>query len=340
MVGAAPPALKKLKTTPRVRPSVTLACNPSSSGSTGLTRYLGETTLSFDEDEAAGDVGGVASFPTTQSGMAKTEALEDDRGSGSLAASTQIMANNLFESKSAEEEGGMKCASITQSKAGWTEAEDQMVLLAVRTYGTQWNAVSSQLAGRTADAVRPPYIAQYACYSRRLYTLMRLGQPCEQVRNRWHRLQKRGLSEPSEDSAPCRQLLAAAAVAGGVPSKDQRGLSVASNEGVSCTTAFPVSRAAQSEMTKPNSPPSPKALEPPQLGKVVEKQGGALGAPPQGSRKEVLCLTGSDHGRARWMAYEDELIQDGVKRWGCKWRQIALLLPGRSDSSIRCSMCP
>lgn len=159
MVGAAPPALKKLKTTPRVRPSVTLACNPSSSGSTGLTRYLGETTLSFDEDEAAGDVGGVASFPTTQSGMVQTEALEDDRGSGSLAASTQIMANNLFESKSAEEEGGVKCASITQSKAGWTEAEDQMVLLAVRTYGTQWNAVSSQLAGRTADAVRPPYLA-------------------------------------------------------------------------------------------------------------------------------------------------------------------------------------
>lgn len=120
-----------------------------------------------------------------------------------------------------------------------------------------------------------------------------------------------------------------------MPSKDQRGLSVASTEGVSCTTAFPVHRAAQSEMTKPNSPPSPKALEPAQLGKVVEKQGGALGAPPQGSRKEVLCLTGSDHGRARWMAYEDEVIQDGVKRWGCKWRQIALLLPGRSDSSIR-----
>ena len=30
-----------------------------------------------------------------------------------------------------------------------------------------------------------------------------------------------------------------------------------------------------------------------------------------------------------------QVIQEGVERWGCKWRQIAALLPGRSDSSIR-----
>eukprot|EP00308_Calcidiscus_leptoporus_P004731 CAMPEP_0119358786 /NCGR_PEP_ID=MMETSP1334-20130426/6875_1 /TAXON_ID=127549 /ORGANISM="Calcidiscus leptoporus, Strain RCC1130" /LENGTH=507 /DNA_ID=CAMNT_0007373339 /DNA_START=90 /DNA_END=1613 /DNA_ORIENTATION=- len=50
---------------------------------------------------------------------------------------------------------------------------------------------------------------------------------------------------------------------------------------------------------------------------------------------ENACIKGSDHGRAMWTAYEDALIEEGVRRFGCKWRQIAGLLPGRSDSSVR-----
>ena len=42
--------------------------------------------------------------------------------------------------------------------------------------------------------------------------------------------------------------------------------------------------------------------------------------------------TGSAHGRSMWTAEEDGLIEEGVRRFGCKWRQIATALPGRSDS--------
>jgi len=47
------------------------------------------------------------------------------------------------------------------------------------------------------------------------------------------------------------------------------------------------------------------------------------------------CIKGSDHGRAMWTSQEDTLIEEGVRRFGCKWRQIAASLPGRSDSSVR-----
>jgi hypothetical protein len=49
----------------------------------------------------------------------------------------------------------------------------------------------------------------------------------------------------------------------------------------------------------------------------------------------VVAVSGADHGRARWSAEEDAAIEQGVRRFGCRWRQIAQTLPGRSDSSIR-----
>jgi len=42
-----------------------------------------------------------------------------------------------------------------------------------------------------------------------------------------------------------------------------------------------------------------------------------------------------DHSRSVWSAQEDDIIREGVRRVGCKWRQIAAMLPDRSDSSIR-----
>ena len=45
---------------------------------------------------------------------------------------------------------------------------------------------------------------------------------------------------------------------------------------------------------------------------------------------------GSAHGRSMWTAEEDRLINEGVCRFGPKWRQIATaFMPSRSDSSIR-----
>ncbi|KAL1504948.1 hypothetical protein AB1Y20_008715 [Prymnesium parvum] len=259
MGGAVPPSLKKMKTAPScVGKPAPYALEASSSpecarpGSTGLTRYIGETSLSFSDD------------------------------------------------KGTEDEETLKIASSSQSKAGWTEAEDKVVLLAVRTFGTQWNAVSGQLVGRTADAVR----------------------------NRWHRLQKRGHSElvgeSAEDAAACRQLLAAAMMATTLvsPPEGQRSTSAPSARDPSSASSYTTPPETEGKA----SPPSDRAP-------LTQGGGSCLLALP--TSNEVICLTGSDHGRARWTAHEDQVIQDGVKRWGCKWRQIAALLPGRSDSSIR-----
>ena len=38
---------------------------------------------------------------------------------------------------------------------------------------------------------------------------------------------------------------------------------------------------------------------------------------------------------AMWKPEEDELIEEGVRRFGLKWRKVASALPGRTDSSVR-----
>ena len=45
-----------------------------------------------------------------------------------------------------------------------------------------------------------------------------------------------------------------------------------------------------------------------------------------------MAVTGATAAALRWSAEEDRLIEEGVRRFGCKWRQIATALPGRSDS--------
>lgn len=57
--------------------------------------------------------------------------------------------------------------------------------------------------------------------------------------------------------------------------------------------------------------------------------------PPPLVERINTCIKGADHGRAMWSPGEDALIEDGVRRFGCRWRQIAAALPGRSDSSVR-----
>merc|ERR1719247_563651 len=39
--------------------------------------------------------------------------------------------------------------------------------------------------------------------------------------------------------------------------------------------------------------------------------------------------------RKEWAVAEDELILECVRHLGCKWRQIASMLPGRSDDAVR-----
>lgn len=45
--------------------------------------------------------------------------------------------------------------------------------------------------------------------------------------------------------------------------------------------------------------------------------------------------TSSIHSRSVWTAEEDQIVCEGLQSFGCKWRRIAAMLPGRSDSSVR-----
>ena len=62
---------------------------------------------------------------------------------------------------------------------------------------------------------------------------------------------------------------------------------------------------------------------------------GSLG-PQHGALTEARptrCIRGSEHGRAKWSAEEDALIEQAHSLHGGQWRRIAAQLPGRSDSS-------
>ena len=63
-----------------------------------------------------------------------------------------------------------------------------------------------------------------------------------------------------------------------------------------------------------------------------------------GTRMECVPLSGWANGaaaaaslnnRKEWAMREDQLIWRGVQQIGCKWQQIAAMLPGRSDDAVR-----
>jgi len=70
----------------------------------------------------------------------------------------------------------------------------------------------------------------------------------------------------------------------------------------------------------------------------LQKSSGAFGVMDDDCVSDVSSedrKIGSAHGRSVWTAEEDRVICEGVRSLGCKWRKIAALLPGRSDSSVR-----
>ena len=71
-------------------------------------------------------------------------------------------------------------------------------------------------------------------------------------------------------------------------------------------------------------PASPRTTTPPMVPPTAELAGVGLAA-------------GSRNGpeRKEWTTAEDEIIQSGVAKFGCKWRRIAEQLPGRSDRAVR-----
>jgi len=123
------------------------------------------------------------------------------------------------------------------------------------------------------------------------------GRTADAVRNRWHRLQKRS-------------------TIGGTPSGE------ALDHLVLCSSSW-CPEASEAGTAAPSAAAAYAAVRSRTLESLV------------GAGSSVVVVTGSDHGRSKWSAEEDETILEGVRRLGCRWREIAALLPGRSDSSIR-----
>lgn len=134
------------------------------------------------------------------------------------------------------------------------------------------------------------------------------------VRNRWHRLQR---SHPlAADTEECRSAI--------------DGLLIETGIDLAADLSLPPQPAAV-----PASPVREVWDEASSSWVDLAAPGGGLSPPATPPALQVV--RGSDHGRSSWTAEEDALIEAGVRRFGCKWREIAALdgLHNRSDSSVR-----
>ena len=67
------------------------------------------------------------------------------------------------------------------------------------------------------------------------------------------------------------------------------------------------------------------------LGPDADDGGGGGG----GGGSSGAATAASLNNRKEWAVHEDQLIWRGVQQIGCKWQQIAAMLPGRSDDAVR-----
>ena len=128
------------------------------------------------------------------------------------------------------------------------------------------------------------------------------GRTSDAVRNRFHRLQKSHFVTTEEGRSVVDGALAA-------------------------TGLLPAELLTGSHLPGVLTAPGVAAAAGPSLSSSsthVAGGGGARGG-------EATTVTGRSH----WTEEEDRTIADGVAKFGCKWRQIAALLPGRTDSSVR-----
>lgn len=175
-----------------------------------------------------------ASLLILQDDMQRVSTLKATSPAATSPAALPSDSENDSSSDVSEAKRQKKGTSAKVTNMAWSTEEDEAILDAVNRLGTQWPRIAEEVLGRTADGVR----------------------------NRWHRLRKRG--HMSNDAA------------------------------ISC---------AFEENLVPSIP--------------------------------AEVIKGAGHGRSMWEAKEDALIEEGVRRVGCKWRKVAEALPGRSDSSVR-----
>ena len=208
-------------------------------------------------------------------------------------------------------------------KVVWRNTEDLMILASVRKFGTQWPRIAEQLPGRTADAVttRPSHTQcmrvgptpppHAPCYSQPSTITKRNQEPATPV------------EFPQPAHARCVTTLLVAWQARNRWHRLQQTHTLGNGEEGGVNMASIGGALLASGVTLPVS-------------MMAEHQHGLAPGPEEHSEGSgVERKTGSAHGRSMWTEEEDQLIEEGVRRFGCKWRQIATALPGRSDSSIR-----
>ena len=240
-------------------------------------------------------------------------------------------------------------------KTRWKFVEDIVVLQMVQRVGNQWPLIASLLPGRTSDSVRnrwhrkcksllpaydapmrssvpvgtrPPTVVDSPLGTTPVVCMPQqpgASPPFEKC----SQIPKRSKWTPTEDKLILEGLPGQAAAA---PSMALMGVvSMPLGTGVSMPVggSVPVGVSAPMRSSVPVGTRPPTVVDSP-LGTTpvvcMPQQPGA--SPPFEKCSQIPK-------RSKWTPTEDKLILEGVETFGFQWRQVAALLPGRSDSSIR-----
>ena len=189
-------------------------------------------------------------------------------------------------------------------RMGWKPWEDTMVVQMVRKVGKQWQLIASLLPDRTADSVR----------------------------NRWYNECKSRLAACSDEAGADMdydQLPRHVAAAPWVAPMEVVSMPMGAGVGMPMGGGVPVGGNAPMRASVPVATRLPTVLGSP----VGTARVACM--PQQPSATPRLASFNQIVQRFKWTPTEDRLILEGVETFGFQWRQVAALLPGRSDSSIR-----
>ena len=179
-----------------------------------------------------------------------------------------------------------------------------MVVQMVRKVGKQWQLIASLLPDRTADSVR----------------------------NRWYNECKSRLAACSDEAGADMdydQLPRHVAAAPWVAPMGVVSMPMGAGVGMPMAFGVPVEESAPMRVRVPVGRRAPTGVGSP-LGTITVAH-----MPQQSSASPSFESDSEIPQRVMWRPTEDRLILEGVETFGFQWRQIAALLPGRSDSSIR-----
>ena len=158
------------------------------------------------------------------------------------------------------------------------------------------------------------------------------GRTADTVRNRWQRKCKSRLAACSDEAGAdvdYDQLPRHVAAAPWVAPMGVASMPIPIQAGVAMGLSLPVEGRAPMRGNVPVGTNAPTGVGSPSGTATVAY------IPQQSSASPFFASDSETPERVIWTPTEDKLILEGVETFGFRWRQIAALLPGRSDSSIR-----